>query len=281
MDKFLVDQWIEHEVLLALPNEHFKLNSPPCHNVIHTKLTRMSAEQPTREFVEAKLGKLPSSTAHQVMLEAYVDVQAASVGSDDVSTSYYFDANRALLKIYQFLPHTADPERIATIVLLSMMQYPASTGDRLALSYMVPDRMQKVEPTATVLHCGTLLDECRFVPFWEAYSTLTTTLATTGTGTTIHSLITGPGTATLQRAILRTLALTYRSAKLDSVLASLNVTSADALVAMKEPCVQSVTNGVVTFVATADNTKRSRVFQEGVSYGAIANMMAKVVARSE
>jgi translation initiation factor 3 subunit K len=240
----------------------------------------MSTDQPTRHFVEAELAKSPSSTSHKSLLEAYVNVQAAAVGGDDFDAAYFFEANKALVKIYQFLPHAADPDMVATIVLLSMMQYPATTSDRLALSYVIPDRMQKVEPTASVLRCSTLLDECRFVTFWEAYSKLAA-MATGSSVPTLQSLLAGTATAALQKSILQTLALTYKSAKLESVLASLNMTSAEALIALKEPCVESVSNGAVTFVGTADNTKRKRVFQEGVSYGAIASMMAKVVASTE
>lgn len=241
----------------------------------------MSTEQPTRELVEAELAKSPSSTSHKSLLEAFVDVQAAAVGGNNLEAVYYFDANKKLLKIYQFLPHTANPDKIATVVLLSMMRYPATTSDRLALSYVIPDRMQKVEPTASVLRCSTLLDECRFVVFWAAYSKLTTSTATGSTCPTLQALLAGPATAALQRSILQTMALTYKSAKLGSVLASLNMTSADSLTALKEPCVESVSNDAVIFVGTVDNTKRKRVFQEGVSYTTIANMMAKVVASTE
>jgi translation initiation factor 3 subunit K len=240
--------------------------------------TTMSADQPTLELVEAELAKSPSSTSHKSLLEAFVDVQAAAVGGTD--PVYLFEANKALVKIYQFLPHTANTDKIATIVLLSMIQYPTTTTDRLALSYVIPDRMQQVEPTASALRCSTLFDECRFAAFWEAYSKLATT-ATDSNCPTLQALLAGPGTAALQRSILQTMALTYKSAKLESVLASLNMTSADTLTALKEPCVESVSNNAVNFVGTVDNTKRKRVFQEGVSYTAIANMMAKVVASPE
>lgn len=242
----------------------------------------MSADQPTREFVEAQLARSPSSASHRPMLEAYVGVQASSVGvvvdAAAYSPIYSFDANRALLKIYQFLPQVADPAVVACVILLSMTRYPASTGDRLAVSYLLTDRMRGAEPTATALRCSALLDECRFASMWTEHASLAA-LAAEGPES-LRALVTGPGRAALQRSVLRTLALTYRSAKLDTVLASADLPSADALVALGEPCVRSVAGDVVTFAETPDNTKRSRVFQEGVSYGAIANMMAKVVAAS-
>ncbi len=129
-----------------------------------------------------------------------------------------------------------------------------------------------------------MLDECRFVTFWEAYSKLAAMATGSSVPTPLQSLLAGTATAALQKSILQTLALTYKSAKLESVLASLNMTSAEALIALKEPCVDSMSNGVaVTFVGTtADNTKRKRVFfHEGVCYRAIASMMAKVVASTK
>ena len=45
---------------------------------------------------------------------------------------------------------------------------------------------------------------------------------------------------------------------------------------LNHPSVESVDGDTVYFVPTAENTKRNRVFQDGVNYGAIASMMAKV-----
>ena len=74
------------------------------------------------------------------------------------------------------------------------------------------------------------------------------------------------------------MALTYKSASLEKVLANLNMESSSAATIKDISCVESVEGNIVTFIAATDNTKRGRVFQEGVSYGAIANMMSMVAS---
>ena len=230
----------------------------------------MSAEEekPPREYVESLMAKGPYKTSNQSTLEAFVDAQASGEGE------YYFEANKALLKIYQFLPKTVDPNKVALVLLLAMLEYPSSSTDWLALSYLIPERLQKTEPISTVLRCNSLLDACEFVEFWGKIETLN------ADGDKYIKALLGRATEILQKGILEAMALTYRSAALEKVLANLNMNSSAAAQIDSLPCIESVSGNTVTFVAAADNTKRSRVFQEGVSYGAIANMMA-MVASSE
>jgi translation initiation factor 3 subunit K len=197
-------------------------------------------------------------------LEAYVDAQATGVGE------YYFDANKALLKLYNATKSLANTDKIATVLMLALVEAYPST-DFLALSYLLPERYATAEPCSAVLECSQLLESCQFVEFWAALSKISTADAT------MKALV-GRSTEKLQRGILQVLAMSYKSAKLENVLASLNLKDAAALTQLKEPCVVSVSGDAVVFVATADNTKRNRVFQEGLSYSAIANLMAKVSA---
>ena len=95
-------------------------------------------------------------------------------------------------------------------------------------------------------------------------------------GEQVKTLASGASTEQLQRAIVNVLAQTYKSSSLSKVLAALNMSSGGALSKLNHPSVESVSGDKVIFVATADNTKRQRVFQEGVNFGAISSMMAKV-----
>mmetsp|Transcript_21175 Transcript_21175/g.39535 ORF Transcript_21175/g.39535 Transcript_21175/m.39535 type:complete len:228 (-) Transcript_21175:66-749(-) len=224
----------------------------------------MSSEKPPREYVESLLSKGSYKTSNQSTLEAYVEAQAAGEGE------YYFEANKALLKIYQFLPTKTDPSKVVLILLLGLLEYPST--DLLAFSYLVPERLQTAEPrVASVLECSRLLDSCKFAEFWEAFGKMDS-----GDDENLKALI-GRSTAVLQRGILQVLALTYKSASLSKVLASLKLSSSDEVLKLKDPCIASIEGDTVTFVSTAENTKRNRVFRDGLSYGAIANMMAKVV----
>lgn len=229
-------------------------------------------EKPPREYVESLMEKAPYKTSNQSTLESYVEAQASGEGS------YYFEANKALLKLYSFLPESADPNKVALILILAMLEYPTSNVDWLALSYLVPDRLQRMEPCSTVVRCNYLLDSCEFVEFWTCYEALSSSTSTIE-DTYIKTLVSGRAVQDLRKGILQAMALTYRSARLDTVLSNLNMdpSSASSLTELSS-CVESVSDDTVTFVATNNNIKRGRVFQEGVSYGAIANMMAKVVS---
>jgi len=237
-------------------------------------------EKPSREYVESLMTKAPYKTSNQSILEAYVDAQAS--GED----SYYFEANKALLKIYQFLPESANPNKVALVLLLAMLEYPSANVDWLALSYLVPERLQTTKPCSTVLRCNNLLDSCEFVEFWETFESLSSSVNDDAEGNNgavgdkyIKAIVEGGAKKDLQKGILQAMALTYRSARLDTVLANLNMDSSSAASLTEiSTCVEAVGTDTVTFVATTDNIKRGRVFQEGVSYGALANMMSKVTA---
>jgi translation initiation factor 3 subunit K len=214
----------------------------------------------SKEAIQKLLTDSPYSASNQAPLEAYVDAEAKG------DAPYFMDANRSLLKLYQFFPQSANESKYALVLLLSLLQFPST--DLLALSYLVPDRIQTTESCATILKCANLLDACQFEEFW-------TTLGGIQGDDQCKSLASG-STDRLQTTIAEVLALSYRTAALSMVLSALNLKSGDALVNLA--CVESVTGDVVTFVATAENTKRNRVFQEGVNFAAISSMMGKVTS---
>lgn len=227
----------------------------------------MSSENPPKEFVESLLVKGSYKTSNQSTLEAYVHAQATG------ECEYYFEANKALLKIYQSSRSTADIQLVATVLLLAMVEAYPST-DVLALSYLLPERFAKAESCAAVLECTRLLDSCQFVEFWTSFANIPT-----GDDANMTALVGQQrATAKLQCGILHVLALSHKSAKLDKVLASLNLKDAAALEHLNESCIESINGDTVVFASTVHNTKRNRVFQEGLSYGAIANLMSKVSA---
>jgi translation initiation factor 3 subunit K len=217
--------------------------------------------EPTKESIDSLLSKSPYSASNQAALEAYVDAEAKG------SCPYHMDANRCLLKLYQISPQSAKDDKVALVLLLALLEFPST--DLLALSYLVPERTQKSEPSATILKCGDLMKSCKFVEFWE-------TLALIEGDEKVKSLASGSDEK-FQRAILEVLALTYKTAKSSQVLAALKMTSTDEISKLSHPCVESISGDVVVFTASAENTKRNRVFQEGVNFGAIASMMAKVI----
>ena len=220
----------------------------------------MSSAKPTKEAVEALLKKSPYSSSNLESLEAYVDAQASG------EAVYFMDANRSLLKLYQFAPQNLKDDKVAVILLLALLEFPST--DLLALRYLVPERVQKTEACSSILSCSALLDACKFTEFWPAFLALG--------GNDAIATIVGASKEKMQRAIVSVLALTYRTSTLSKVLECTNMTSGDELTKLGHPCIESVVGDKVLFVATAENTKRTRVFQEGVNFSAIAAMMAKV-----
>jgi hypothetical protein len=216
--------------------------------------------EPTKESIDTLLSKSPYSASNQAPLEAYVDAQAKG------SCPYHMDANRCLLKVYQISPQSANADKVALILLLALLEFPAT--DLLALSYLVPERTQKSEPCATILQCADLQKSCKFVEFWEAFASIEG-------DEQIKSLVSGSNEK-CQRAILEVLALTYKTAKSSQILPALKMTSTDEISKLSNTCVESVSGDAIVFTTSEENTKRSRVFQEGVNFGAIAAMMAKV-----
>jgi hypothetical protein len=210
--------------------------------------------------VEVLLANSPYNVSNQAALESYVDAEARG------DAPYYMHANRSLLRIYQFSPQSANVSKVATILALALLEFPST--DILALSYLVPERMQKSEVCAAVLKFARLLEDCKFPEFWESVGNFSE-------DDNIKNMIIR-NTDKLQKDILEVLALTYKTLSVKKVLVALNLKSADALSKLKCKSVESVSGENVVFVATPDNTKRNRVFQEGVNFGAIASMMAKV-----
>jgi hypothetical protein len=135
----------------------------------------------------------------------------------------------------------------------------------MALTYMVPN------PPSAIVQCGDLLDACQFQDFWKLCD------ATLSSDSDLAPIV-AASKVSLQRAILNVLALAYQSAPVSVVLACCNAPSLqDATAAggflQSHPAVDGVTEDAVTFKPTSDNTRRQRVFQEGISYPALARQL--------
>ena len=110
--------------------------------------------------------------------------------------------------------------------------------------------------------CFELLDACKFKDFWTAWKGIEANADL--------KPLTRPDP--LRQGIVDVLALSYRAAPIDIVQVALNVDSIDA--SLYPSKIESVSSTEVIFVATADNTKRSRIFQEGLKFSAISGFVA-------
>ncbi|CAF0801266.1 unnamed protein product [Rotaria sp. Silwood1] len=93
------------------------------------------------------------------MLEDYVQYQIEN-------RFYDFDANMALLKMYQFDPSYFQADKVADILLLALTNLPKS--DFLLCKYLLDtQKCQENSRIVEALQFAELLESCRFQDFWE------------------------------------------------------------------------------------------------------------------
>merc|ERR1712032_578385 len=78
---------------------------------------------------------------------------------------------------------------------------------------------------------------------------------------------------TFRKSIVDVLALSYKAAPLAVVRGALNVSDSSGISSLNHPAIESISADEVTFVSTANNSKRDTVYQEGVNFNDISAMM--------
>jgi hypothetical protein len=205
---------------------------------------------------------------------------------------YVFDTVRTLVKLYQLFPVTSvatDNAETASALNEQRKKYTGYAcvlsmqhGDLLALQYLIPKTAAPNSDSPVVsaaVQCASLLDACLFSEFWTLYSNAFIASSSTDSddGELLVSL-TKSAIPTLQKSILSVLALSYKEAPIQFVMDSLNVARADDIQSLSSPVVESVTETTVVFLPTVDNTKRQRVYQEGVSFPTVSALIQKMNA---
>jgi translation initiation factor 3 subunit K len=223
-------------------------------------------------------------------LESYVRAQVnalygptAAGGAAEPSHPYNFEANRALTKLYQFFPHLADESCTALVLLLALLEYPST--DFMALSYLIPERVQEREPCATLKRCSDLLEQSQFSAFWVTFREL---VINDSASEELKMATASPAAvAKVRTNVLDLLGLTYKVvAPIDAVLSALDLKDAAALRAYvngdaaAKKMVENVGDDKVVFVSREENTKKSRVFKEAVGLDQISAALAKGVHTS-
>ncbi|CAM9513889.1 unnamed protein product [Chrysoparadoxa australica] len=89
---------------------------------------------------------------------------------EQVNTNTYdFEANKALLKLYQFFPDLCNTEMVALVMAKATMNLPRT--DLLALSYFVPEQATQNEPVSALKKSAVALESAKFAEFWGIVST--------------------------------------------------------------------------------------------------------------
>jgi hypothetical protein len=139
------------------------------------------------------------------------------------------------------------------------------------LLYMIPQTLTLKEPCSHIFKCADQLKACNFAEFWKIYNNSVITIS----DPVIQTLAT-QSVSRLQASIMGVLALSYKKAPVDVVKTACNIDSVEVAVVSNSDFVESVTADSVFFKASADNTKRQRVYQEGVSFATISSLLSKI-----
>ena len=255
-------------------------SSPPSAAEISNVLATSVADPTTvtqqlESYVRAQVNALygPTSTTTS-------SSTSTTAAEPSCSHPYDFAANRALTKLYQFFPHLADESCTALVLLLALLEYPST--DFMALTYLVPERVQEREPCATLKRCSDLLEQSQFGAFWVTFREL---VINDSASEELKMAAASPAAVAKIRAnALGLLGLTYKVAPIDAVLSALDLKDAAALRdyvngdATAKNIVENVDvggGGKVVFTSREENTKKGRVFKEAVGLDAISAALAK------
>ncbi|CAM9370860.1 unnamed protein product [Discosporangium mesarthrocarpum] len=91
-------------------------------------------------------------------LEEYLEEQVKS-------NTYEFEANKALLKLYQFFPDLCKDDVVAKILAKALMNLPST--DFTALMYLVPPPLHRSGIVSALKRCSEALETAKFVDFWQ------------------------------------------------------------------------------------------------------------------
>ena len=83
------------------------------------------------------------------------------------NSAYDFEANLAILKLYQFYPPTTNMEVVAKILAKALMAIPST--DFLLCTYLISEQIKVDAVVEALYNLSGLLEQAEFKAFWEAY----------------------------------------------------------------------------------------------------------------
>jgi translation initiation factor 3 subunit K len=184
-------------------------------------------------------------------LAAYAETQAKN-------KTYDFEANKALMKIYQCYPDLADADVIAKLLVLSMMRLPRN--DFLMISYLIPQKISSSSPKiALVQKCAEDIEAGRFADFWVSF------------GASASGADSFPAAGFLEAirgVIAENVQATFRTISTTMFQEMLGFSSSSELSAFcgASQVVQEVKDGVVIMKSCAETLPRLQHFEEGLHF---------------
>lgn len=194
-------------------------------------------------------------------LEEYLDEQVQS-------GTYDFEANKALLKLYQFFPDLCKPEIVALMLAKALMNAPST--DFMALMYIVPPSVHRSEPVSSLKRGADSLETAQFVDFWQ----------TCAEGDMPPLIETVPGfTKHIRVFIVHTLATTFQSVARQNLEQCLDLDGAEleAFIAANSDVVTMAPGGQeFKFNLNEFNQIQPKKFKESVEFDKILKTIEKL-----
>lgn len=216
-------------------------------------------------------------------LETYLATQVQQDNSSAPTNSYDFDANRTLIKLYQFFPQQAKTEHILLAESLALVYGEANregSNDFGALGCLITESVKKDEPYPTLIRCADLLDSCQFPEFWTVYHSVSA-------NSTDYEMIVKLSASThaknaLRKTILNKLSQAFKATRLSYVMQQLDLEvgsdEAKDFLEASEGVFDKVDQSAdsIVFSDNVENTKRDKVNQEGrIDYSMIRGCTMK------
>lgn len=214
-------------------------------------------------------------------LESYLISQVQQSSATAPSNTYDFEANRTLIKLYQFFPQQAKTEFILLAESLALIYGEATkegSHDFGSLGCLINESAKKDEPYPTLIRCADLLESCQYTEFWGIFDTI----AANSTEYNVIATLSKSNHArnALRKTILNSLSLTFKSTKLSFLLQQLNFESKSnegyAFLEGEETIIEQLNKNLdsVVFKNNAENIKRLKTSQEtGFDYGMIRSVV--------
>mmetsp|Transcript_21490 Transcript_21490/g.27094 ORF Transcript_21490/g.27094 Transcript_21490/m.27094 type:complete len:252 (-) Transcript_21490:93-848(-) len=215
-------------------------------------------------------------------LESYLEsqVQQNVDTTDSPASPYDSNANRTLVKLYQFFPQNAQAQYIVLAAALALVYGTATKEGSLdfgSLGCLINESMKKEEPYPTLIRCADLLDSCQFSEFWSVFHSIENN---SGDYEMVSKLSKSfHAKSALRKSILNTLSLSFKSTKLSYVLGQLDFekdNESEVLLKGESDVVEQFNDASdsIIFTDNIENTKRNKVNLEGgIDYGMIRGLV--------
>lgn len=190
-------------------------------------------------------------------LEVYVNYQ-------NDNRTYDFDANLALLKLYQFYPMRTNLEIVAKILAKAMMNLPST--DFLLSTYLISEQVEVGKDIEDLQELANYLETAKFREFWKEMQN--------SSCRDLLSSIKGFDDA-MRAFVIKTVSITHQSIALDVLAENLALTPKE--------CDQFVAeNGwkadehMVYFPVNQDNQAKAKKYVENIQFSQMNSLLSSM-----